>query len=384
MTDLDSECPPTTDGEIAVMNLQSARLRSWSRFFQHPLPPGVAEILIEQEQFTAQFVGHLSALDRVECLTRQLVESDAGSTRTLLIQAQVASMLHRFSDARYYLAQAERGGAAPADDVKRLRLSIDQACGLDLGAVMDARREIAAKSGRLEDLVALGALLADLNEFSEADDVYRQALRSYSDVSPFAVAWVCFQLGVLWGELTTEPDLAVAEQWYRKAITCLPGYVKARVHLAEICSSDGRTSDAEKLLVPALASGDPEVHWRLADVLTAAGRHCEADAQLDAARSGFEALLERHLLAFADHGAEFYAGSGGDALRALQLARINVDNRPTLRAFEQAYTIAVAAGETGAATELLAACTKRWGHTSAFRLSSLAQHRLDNREGVAA
>jgi tetratricopeptide (TPR) repeat protein len=227
VAELDNECFRTTDGEIAIANLNSARLRSWSRFFQNPLQPGVAEILIEQEQLTAQFVGDLSALDRVESLTRQLVESDAGSARTALIQAQVASMLHRFSDARHYLVQAELGGAPSAGDVKRLRLSIDQACGLDLGAVMDERRKIAAKSGRLEDLVALGALLADLNEFPEADHIYRQALCSYSDVSPFAVAWVCFQLGVLWGELASEPDLAVAEQWYRKAIACLPGYVKA-------------------------------------------------------------------------------------------------------------------------------------------------------------
>ena len=100
MNDPDSECPPTTDGEIAVINLQSARLRSWTRFFQDPLQPGVAEGLIEQEQFTAQFAGDLSALDRVESLTRELIQVDAGSARTLLIQAQVASTLHRFSDAR--------------------------------------------------------------------------------------------------------------------------------------------------------------------------------------------------------------------------------------------------------------------------------------------
>ena len=47
----------------------------------------------------------------------------------------------------------------------------------------------------------LGALLADLREFDEADRIYQRALREYRDVSPFAVAWVCFQLGVLWGEL---------------------------------------------------------------------------------------------------------------------------------------------------------------------------------------
>ena len=87
------------------------------------------------------------------------------------------------------------------------------------------------------------------------------------------------------------------------------------------------------MLRPALASGDPEASWRLADVLNAEGSVDEAASHLEAARSGFEALLDKHLLAFADHGAEFYIGSGGDPLRALQLAQINLGNRPTLRAF---------------------------------------------------
>ena len=65
---------------------------------------------------------------------------------------------------------------------------------------------------------------------------------------------------------------------------------------------------------------------------------------MDAARRGFERLLEKHLLAFADHGAEFYAGSGNDPARALHWRCINVANRPTLRAFEQAHAIAVARG----------------------------------------
>jgi hypothetical protein len=38
----------------------------------------------------------------------------------------------------------------------------------------------------------------------------------------------------------------------------------------------------------------------------------EVEAQLEAARLGFEQLLAGHLLAFADHAAEFYAGSGND------------------------------------------------------------------------
>ena len=90
-------------------------------------------------------------------------------------------------------------------------------------------------------------------------------------------------------------------------------------------------------------SRDPEVRWRLADVLSAQQRFEEAETQLDVARFGFEELLGRHLLAFADHAAEFYAGSGNDCRRALELARSNVANRPTRRAVKQAYALAAIA-----------------------------------------
>jgi tetratricopeptide (TPR) repeat protein len=193
---------------------------------------------------------------------------------------------------------------------------------------------------RLEDLVPLGAVLADLERFAEADAVYRQAFRSHDGVSPFPLAWVCFQLGMPWGELVPVPDANLAALWYRRAIAYLPGYVKARVHLAEIYASRDRAAEGEALLLPALSSRDPEVHWPLADVLIAQDRFEEAETQLDAARFGFDELLGRHLLAFADHAAEFYAGSGNDCQRALELARVNVANRPTRRAIKQAHAIA--------------------------------------------
>ena len=120
----------------------------------------------------------------------------------------------------------------------------------------------------------------------------------------------------------------------------VPGYVKARVHLAEICASQDQAGEAETLLRLARSSHNPEVRWRLADVLFAQQRFEEAETELDAARVRFDQLLERHRLAFADHAAEFYAGSGHDCRRALELARANVANRPTRRAVKQADAIA--------------------------------------------
>ena len=362
---------PLTDGAIAANNLESARQQSWSRFWHDPQRPGIAESIVVQEQFTAQYVGDLSSLERLDALVRQLDRAGADEMRTALIRAQVASMGHRFAEARDYLAQAEAHGA-PQADINRLMLSIDQACGTGLESVLEARRKMAVESERLEDLVPLGGLLADLREFEEADSVYRRALSGYQDVSPFAVAWVCFQLGALWGELVAEPQTERAARWYQKAIEYLPCYVKARVHLSEIYLESGNVADAEALLIPAVSSGDPEVNWRLADVLAAMGRATESETQMQVARAGFETLLDKYLLAFADHGAEFYSGSGNDSRRAFELAMVNLANRPTLRAFEQACETAVGAGETQAASELLISARKRWGGTYGFGLSELA------------
>jgi tetratricopeptide (TPR) repeat protein len=365
--------PPATDGNIAVINLESSRQQSWSRFWLAPQRPGIAEYIVEQEQLAVQFLGDLDALDRLETLVNHLARVDNESMRTALIKAQVASTAHCFAEAREDLAQAEARGAS-LEATKRLWLSIDQACGTNLDAVLESRERMAAESGRLEDLLPLAALLVDLREFDEADRTYCRALQEYLDVSPFALAWVCFELGVLWGERVAEPQSSRAAQWYRKAIEYLPCYVKARVHLAEIYVDCGQTHDAEGLLTPAVSYSDPEVHWRLADVMTASGRLNEAAAHMQAARLGFEALLKKHSLAFADHGAEFYSGSGNDVRRALGLAKLNLANRPTLRAFEQAYAIAVRAGEQLAASEILASAAKRWGGTPAFVQSPLAAY----------
>jgi tetratricopeptide (TPR) repeat protein len=350
IVEIDRPCPTATDGEIAEINLLSARRRAWARFAQDPRRPGVAEAVVDNERLAAQFLGDLDALDRLEALASQFALVD-DSLRAPLVHAEVASTVHRFDDARGHLARARLLGG-PGDAIERHALTIDQACGVELDAALAARRRIATASGRLEDLVPLGAVLADLDRFAEADAVYRQALSSYDNISPFPLAWVCFQLGMLWGELVPAPDSNLAALWYRRAIDYLPGYVKARVHLAEIYASQDQTGEAEALLLPALSSRDPEVRWRLADALIAQARFEEAETQLDAARIGFEELVGRHLLAFADHAAEFYAGSGNDWQRALELARVNVANRPTRRAVEQTHAIAMDAEGSTAAGKL--------------------------------
>lgn len=380
--DLATGAVQATDGVIAAINLRSTLAQSWSRFWRAPLRAGIAEGLIEQEHLNAQFLGDLDAYDRLERLASHLLRLDPEAASTALIEAQVAAATHRFAYASACLARATDRGCSELV-AERLAMSIDQASGVSLGELLERRLRLAGQPGRLEDWVPLASLLADLGDFDEAERAYCRALGAYRDVSPFAVAWVCFLLGALWGERVPEPQLARAARWYAKAIEYLPEYVKARVHLAEIRSAEGRSSEARALLVPALESGDPEVSWRLADVELAQGNLVEAKALAQAARSGFERLLARHPLAFADHAAEFYAGSGDDPRRAFELTRIDLANRPTLRAFEKAYAAAVQADEASHAEDILATARRRWGSTRAYGQSALAASSLHTENGHA-
>lgn len=354
------ELPRATAGELAVNNLNSSLARAWEVSRHWPERPAGIERIVDEEQIRVQFLGDVTALDRLSALAAEQVRRHPDLPATYLAAAQVASMTHRFADARMHLEAAKACGA-PAELARRALLSIKQAQGQDLSEVLEARRQMAETSLEIQEQVAMGALLADLGRLEDAERSYRRAVQNYKGASPFPLAWVCFQLGLLWGELVPEPDLGRAAAWYERAIEYLPAYAGARVHLAEICLESGNSEAAESLLTPVVASGDPEVRWRLSQVMAALGRFDEADEQCEAARAAFEDLLSRHVLAFADHAAEFYLNSGADPVRALVLARLNLDNRPTFRAFELAHTAAIRAGEEGLAAELMAQAQTKFG-----------------------
>jgi tetratricopeptide (TPR) repeat protein len=364
--------PAATAGDLAVRNHESFLDRCWYVWRRWPDRRGTAEQIVDEEHRRTQFLGDTSALDRLATLSSELRERQPSCPVTHLIAAQVASLVHQFAEARSHLTEAAACGAPEADS-SRIRLAIEQALGENWPAVLAARQEIAEATGALQDLVPLGALLADIGEYEEADRTYIRAIREYRDLSPFTLAWVCFQIGVLWGETIPEPDRCRAALWYQQAIEYLPAYTRARVHLAEIHLDGDEPDAAEALLLPVVNSSDPEIRWRLAQAMVAQGRADEGELQSKAAGAAFEALLARYELAFADHAAEFYLSSGADIGRAYGLARINLANRPTLRAFELAHRAAKAACDERFISDLLVRAQAQRGDTKAFAYSPLAK-----------
>ena len=156
----------------------------------------------------------------------------------------------------------------------------------------------------------------------------------------------------MWSEHAGETSVGCA--LYTAGTQRLPGYVVANVHLAEIergASAEGAAARLETLLA---ATGDPEPAGLYGEVLLSQGEVERAEAFIAQAAARYDALLAKHRLAFADHGAEFFAGPGGDPDRALALALDNLDNRRNDRAYQVAIESALAAGEAGLACALAA------------------------------
>lgn len=365
---ISGELPVATAGIIAAINLNSSLRRSWRSLELWPNKPGTADRIVDEEQYRVQFYGDVTALDRLVALEYRISSEALKSADICLIAARIASTVHRFSEATNYIRNAEALGAS---DVlcEQLALSIDQAIGRNLDNVLALRQRIARTNQSIQNLVSLGALLADLGEFDDADRAYRKAIQNYRDVSPFALAGVCFRLGLLWGETAFPRQSDQAAHWYTRAISYFPNYSHARVHLAELHLSAGRLDEAQALLDPIAASNDPEVAWRLAEIHSAKDDAEAATRHLEAARIAFNDAIHRHELAFADHGAEFYLSAGSDFARARNLASINLANRPTLRAFELAYAAAKACEDENYCARLRSEAEANWKHIKAYRTS---------------
>lgn len=326
------EFPLATDGYIAIHNHEGVLERCWHVILEQPSRKGTLEQLIDEENKRIQFLGDLEALGRLELLTTELLKSRPEDPQIYIAAAQVSSAAHLFSEAGHYLSRARELGG-DENQISRIQLTIDQATWENLTDVLNKRQLIAEQNPDLSNYVPLGALQAEIGLYAQAHESYLKALSSYQDLSPFPLAWTCFQLGMLWGEIMPEPDLKIAATWYSQAIQYLPQYVHARVHLSEIYLEWGRLEDALNLLEPIKDIKDPEINWRKGQILEAQNKLEESKVCFAHADQLYQSLLDKHPAAFADHAAEYYLSSGANPALAFELAQLNFQIRPTLRAF---------------------------------------------------
>jgi tetratricopeptide (TPR) repeat protein len=332
----------TTRGDIALSNLTHRIVTLEKRAEHGPLALRAREQLVDALLNRVAFTGTFDDFERARELGESSVRDFGRDAKAYLLRARTRSALHLFEDAARDLEEAAKLGA----EVDAKLASIRIAQGRELERAREFARRRVARAATFEDLGLLASAEAALGEFDAADRHYAAALATLHDVSPFPVAQLCFQRGVMWAELAAHPERALP--YYAEAVRRLPGYVVANVHLAELEASLGRRDGAiDRLRSIVDHTGDPEPAGLLGELLAERDPNdLAATAWIARARAGYEGLLVRHREAFLDHAAEFFAGPGGAPALSAELARENLALRQTPRAYALAIDAALSAHDT--------------------------------------
>lgn len=328
----------TTAGAIAIANLDHQIARSAEG-------GDAVDLLLAR----SRFLGDYDALDRAVRIT----DRPSLTYVDLLRQARVFSAAHRFAEALVDLDAAECAGASNAE-IAASRSSILVATGHADDEIPQLESELSRHPG-FATRTSLAAAYGAAGRIDEADRLYAAAVDDLDTTSPFPHAWLHFVRAQMWTEQAGDPERGAA--FYTKALTYLPEFAMANVHLAEIEAARGELPSAmARLERVTTMSDDPEAIALLGQLRIRAGDHDAGAADIEKARRRYESLLARQPLAFADHAAQFYLGPGNDAERAWRLATQNLANRETSRAFTLAIAAARATRRDREARELMARC----------------------------
>ncbi len=335
--------PATTSSKIALRNLD-AQIREAERLRAlRPNDVPVTARLVDLLMLRVQVRGTFDDLDAARDLAEELGDDQRFSQTTkahrLQAQAAVWQAVHLFDRARAAIEAASTLPDAPSEGIATSLALLDVAQGANLAAAQRILAGQVKKHASFRSFSQLAIAEAALGHFEQADAYFRHALAHYRDASPFPVAWIDFQRGLMWAEMAGQPG--VAEPLYREAVARVPEYVVAQVHLAELEHERGKAASARARLRPLRQAQDPEPRARLAGWLRA------SDPELPELRRSVEEdyarLLEKHPEAFYEHAAE-YALAADQPQEALHLATENLENRPNARAYQLAIEAADAAG----------------------------------------
>jgi tetratricopeptide (TPR) repeat protein len=314
-----------TDGSIALLNLQAQidGLEGHDTIVE-------AAALIDLLILRGLILGRISDYERAAGLANRQVGAATTDAAAYVARARTRAVFHRFAEALDDVDNVDR--ISPHDTAaKRERAAILQAQGR-FDEALSTYSAVIDSVGQFERAAALAGLWAERGEADTAQRFYLDSLRSYRGISPFPVALLDFQLGVMW---MRRARLEEARTCFEAAIARVPAYAAAQGHLAEVEADLGNPESALARLYPlAVSSDDPDYAAQLARILGEMGRNDESSIWRRRAADRYDELTATHREAFADHAAEFWLGVGNDPPKGLRFAEFNLRVRKTPRAYD--------------------------------------------------
>jgi tetratricopeptide (TPR) repeat protein len=340
---------PTTDAGIALGNLSSQITGLEEALATNHLTGRRLGELVELLLARGQLSTRVGDFERAELIAERFVREHPDDADAYHARAQTRSAFHRFAEASADLDQATRlaGDTSP---IRATRATVLQATGR-YDEALAIRQQAATAFPNTLTLGAQAAVLAERGDIEQAERLFVAAQDAYRDVSPFPLSWIYSQQGLMW---MRAGNLQRARELLEAAHQRLPQDTVIADHLGWLTATLGDRDQAVELLRTAAEADDPAAAADLARVLQYAGQPAEAERWRVRAAARYEDLLQRHPQAFLNHAALFWLGAGGDARRALALARQQVEIQTTPISYALLLQAALAAGEPAVGCEAAA------------------------------
>lgn len=341
---------PTTAGSIAVDNLNGQIDALTTLLVTRPRDFEGRQSLLGLLVLRGRMLARIADAERAVTMAEDLVRDAPDKSWAYVARASARASMHRFTDALADLGEAEKRGAKPSELLSE-RASILEGQG-DLDGALSLRHAAAAAYPEPGTLGTEASLLGQLGKTDEAAALFTRAAREYRGVSPFPIAWLFLQQGLLWERAG---NTARARAYFAAALDRLPTFGHAASHLATL----ELPARGAAILAPVVAtSDDPELSMVLASLLRASGDVAQADARTAQVRARYAELVEKHPEAYAEHAGWFWLDEGKDPAKALDLAKKNLAVRKTEKAYRLALLAALAAGARAEACTLGQAAAK--------------------------
>jgi len=327
-----------TNSKIAINNLESQVSSAKELLLKFPNRFALRVSLFNLLKLRIKFLGTFNDFEYLESITNYFPKT----ADEYMLKAQYFTLIHDFKQAKTLLNEALK--LEPKNkDIERKLFVIDLATNKNLENLKLFNSFLLNSKSTPSNSMLLASIETEFGNFKKADQYYQDAINKYNDSSPFLLAYILFNRGLMWSEKVGNKSLG--KKYYLEAVQYLPEYVVAQVHLAEFDLNEGNTKIAISRLSNLLFFDDPEIDSTLAELYTFLEEKEKVKQYVSSALKKYNLLLSRYPLAFVDHGSEFFMGLGSDPKRAMELAQFNLNNRQNERSYIVAIHAAINLGD---------------------------------------
>lgn len=323
----------TTNSKIYLANLNSS-IEVFNRLYEQTSKAQHGAQLASKLYLRFRILGDFN--DAIDSLTliNDVSTKTINDANIFITQASIQSGFHQFDSALTSIRKANELGV-----MKTRASQLESEINYSLGYYVPYESLI--NDPQIENIIKAKYALLN-NNFKQASQYLKKEMDDFNDTDPFKLSWLNLQQGIAF---LRYGDLASAKIFFSAAHNRFPEYYLATEHLAETEFLLGNLEVAKTLYEEVIKQTEnPEFYAQLAKVEDQLGYQNTSKITLSQAQIKFDKLIQSYPEAIGDHAIQFYIDNN-QVVKALDLAKLNLENRKNIESYQLLIKSALASNE---------------------------------------